>query len=183
MIFFICTRLVFRLKVKIRIVVVRMGNISRLKAPGFDPVRSLGLNSISRREIDINKTFRRYSSISCRGINFSSKRNSILYATDILNSSLKPRPVLLHYFVMHTFNCNGIAYQHLLAAVSWLKEHPAKNYYEKPLEVWWKDLVDYDHNMFIPVQLLICHAVHSDIKHEEQTVFLVCPVQNIPAIV
>ena len=84
---------------------------------------------------------------------------------------------------MHTFNCNGIAYQHLLAAVSWLKEHPAKNSYEKPLEVWWKDLVDYDHNMFIPVQLLICHAVHSDIKHEEQTVFLMCPVQNIPAIV
>ena len=148
-------------------------------------VYSLLYPTMNLEEIDFNTTFRRYSSVTCRGINFSSKRNNIIYAIvipDHSNSTPEPRPVILHYFVMHTLNSNGIARQHLLAAVSWLKQHPAKYHYEKPLEVWWKDLIDYHQNMFVPIQLLICHAVHSDIKHEEQTVFLMCPVRNIPVI-
>ena len=32
----------------------------------------------------------------------------------------------------------------------------------------------------VPIQLLICHAVNCEIKYENQTVCLVCPVQNIP---
>ncbi len=36
--------------------------------------------------------------------------------------------------------------EHVFAAVSWLnswlKLHPAKSFYGKPVELWWKDLFD-----------------------------------------
>ena len=72
---------------------------------------------------------------------------------------------------------------HLFAVVSWLKEHPARRgYCSKLFELWWKDLFDSNLVEYLPVQLIIFHAVYCDIKYEEQTVFLICPVQNIPAL-
>ena len=73
---------------------------------------------------------------------------------------------------------------HLFAVVAWLKEHHAREHYcTKPFELWWKDLFDSNLGDIIPIQLLVCDAVHCDIKYEEQTVCLVCPIQNIPPLV
>ena len=71
---------------------------------------------------------------------------------------------------------------HLFAVVSWLKEHHARYFHIKPFELWWKDLYDVTLFEFVPIQLLLCHSVHTDVKFEGQTVYLTCPVQNIPKL-
>lgn len=99
-------------------------------------------------------------------------------STSARTHHFKPRPVLIRHFVLHAFHHNNDVYQHLFAAVSWLKYHHAKNHFGSPLEVWWKDM--YEHfDVYIPIQLLTCHSVHCDIKFVEQTVFLMCPVHFI----
>lgn len=122
--------------------------------------------------IEYNTAFRKYKSISCQGLNYNS--GSIVYVKP-LPPDLQPRPVLIEYFILHAFE-NG---QHLFAVVSWLKAHPNKDHFSKPLEVWWKDLVEYNFSVFVPVQLLLCHSIYSDILYEEQHVYLMCPVKNI----
>lgn len=127
--------------------------------------------------VDLNTTFRKYRSVVCQGVNFKSE--AIVYATlppsPSYSPDAQPRPVYIDYFALHAFDGR----QHLFAVVSWLKEHPDKHHFAKPLEVWWKDLVDSNLNVFVPVQLLICHSVYCEITYEEQTVYLLCPVRNI----
>jgi hypothetical protein len=144
--------------------------------------------AIESKDIDLNTTVRKYSSVVYRGRSFRS--NSIIFASDLPQQALsgnasadtKLRPVILRYLVLHAFHYNGSTRQHVFAAVSWLKEHHAKENFGKPLQVWWKELYDSNLGMFIPVQLLFSHVVHCDIKYEEQTVCLICPVHHIPAI-
>ena len=42
-----------------------------------------------------------------------------------------------------------------------------------------KDLYNVTLFEFVPIQLLLCHSLHTDVKFEGQTVYLTCPVQNI----
>ena len=86
---------------------------------------------------------------------------------------------ILSKFFIHSCEQNGRVILHLFAMVSWLKEHHAKNKYVKPFELWWKDIYDTNVKSIIPIQLLICHSVHCDVKFEEETLFLMCPVENI----
>ena len=127
---------------------------------------------------------------------FSGTNKSVVYVTKYLydlqqdsgsihvhTHDRKPHPVLLRYFVLHGLHHNpsNSTQQHLFAAVSWLKDHHARYYFGKPLEIWWKvEYVDFD--TYIPIQLLTCHSVYCDIKHEEQTVYLMCPVHNVSAV-
>ena len=129
---------------------------------------------------EYNIIFRKYKSISYQGMKYTS--GSIVYTKlppqPIANNSqeLQSRPVVIDYFVLHALEN---VQQHLFAVVSWLKEHPDKDHFSKPLEIWWKDLIEYNLNVFVPVQLLICHSIHCDIIYEEQNVCLMCPVKNI----
>ena len=135
-----------------------------------------------RREEDneIHMTFRKYEFVTYNGIKFNSRSNSIVYATE--PSSLTSRPVILNYFLVHSLLYKDTNFQHVFASVSWLKEHHDKNYFSKPLELWWKELHESSLNVFIPIQLLICHSAYCDVKHEEQTVLLMCPVHHIPGL-
>ena len=56
-----------------------------------------------------------------------------------------------------------------------MAEH--KESYGKPLELWCRD---YCRVVFIPMQLIHCHAVYTTIKRDSQTLYLMCPVQHIP---
>lgn len=118
-----------------------------------------------------------------KGRKFNTKsENTIIYATSLPctdSPDLLPRPVRLNYFIHHSFLYNDSIHQHVFASVSWLKQHPAKDSIGKPMEIWWKDLYDNNQEPFIPLQLLICHSVFGDIVHEEQTVYIMCPVHNI----
>ncbi len=51
---------------------------------------------------------------------------------------------------------------------------------ENHLKFGGKKLVDtHVHmNVFVPIQLIISHSIYCDIKYEEQTVYLMCPVRN-----
>ena len=48
--------------------------------------------------------------------------------------------------------------------------------FSESVELWWKDLFEEDLDLFIPVQLIICHTVVSEVMHEGQTVYLTVPV-------
>ena len=91
-----------------------------------------------------------------------------------------PRPALIKHFIVHSYHCEDTVVVHLFAFVSWLKEHHARFSYVKPFEIWWSDLYDSDLSNLVPIQLFLCHAVHCNIDYEAQTVYLMCPVQNIP---
>ena len=127
----------------------------------------------------INSVCKVYSSLTYNGIHH--KVGSIVYATAYASQSfnLTPQPVLINKFFIHSFEQNDSVVLHLFAMVSWLKEHHAKNNYIKPFELWWKDLYNTNINNIILIQLLICHSVHCDVQFEEQTLYLMCPVENI----
>ena len=116
-------------------------------------------------------------------MDYNTRQTHSCIATNSETDDLKPRPVLLKNFIIHSYQYSNAVYMHLFAVVLWLKEHHARDYVHcKPFEVWWKDLFDSSMDNIVPIQLLICDAVHCDIKFEEQTVCLVCPVQNIPPL-
>lgn len=137
--------------------------------------------NMNKEKFGINAVVRKYSSVTFEGVNFNSRNESIVYVTDPV--SLMARPVKLNYFVLHSLEYDDKVHPHAFAMVSWLKEHPARDIYGSPLEIWWKDLVDYDLNIFLPIQLLICHSIFCDIKYEHQTVYLMCPVKNVSKII
>ena len=139
----------------------------------------------------LNSVCKKYFSLHYNGLRYREK--SIMYATNCSSVTqkglattpetvdLKPRPVMLRHFIIQYLNT---VYMHLFAVVSWLKEHHARDKCIncKPFELWWKDLFDGSLDNIIPIQLLVCDAVHCDIKYEEQTVCLLCPIQNIPPL-
>lgn len=134
----------------------------------------------------LNTVCKKYSTLLYNGIRYKEHtlmfvtNNAILFPhSDQSTVDLQPRPALLKYFLIHSYHYRDIVYTHLFAVVSWLMEHHAKYYFVKPFELWWRDLYDTSLENLVPIQLLICHAVHCNIKYEEQTVCLMCPVQNI----
>ena len=70
-------------------------------------------------------------------------------------------------------------YEHILLCVSWLKNYTAFDAFGKPLEIWWKDLFQSNMFRFIPIPYILGECAYRDIKYEEQSVLLLCPVQNI----
>ena len=92
-------------------------------------------------------TFQKYSSITAGGVKFNCNLKSLANL-----STLKLHPVLLEYFMLHSFHYNNRVYQYVLAAVSWLRNHHTKDSFGKPLELWWKDLFDAHFDTFIPVR-------------------------------
>ena len=134
--------------------------------------------SMQSKYIHYNEVCRKYNSICYGGVTFNCKKNCIVYLFSF-SSSMKPCPARVKYFLMHGFQDDDSVHQHALAVVDWLKPHVAKDFYAKPLEIWWNDSYDLNLNSIIPVQLIVCYSVHCDIKFEEQTVSLMCPLYNI----
>lgn len=130
-----------------------------------------------------NTTCKKYSSIVYNGVHY--KEQSVIYSTincflfDNSSTDLDPRPALIKHFLVHSCQINNVVKMHAFAIVSWLKEHHSRSIFVKPFEIWWKDLYDLNLEDVIPIQLLICHAVHCDYQYEAQTVYLLCPVYNI----
>ena len=133
-----------------------------------------------------NSSCRKFSNITYKGIRY--KEQSLVYVTNTSfmcgsnSTNLAPRPVMINYFIIHSYQSEDAVFEHVFAVVSWLKEHPAKSTYIRPFEIWWKDLYDSNLEDLVPLQLLLCHAVHCNIEYEGQTVCLTCPVHNIPSI-
>ena len=138
--------------------------------------------SIPTEQIDLQTTFRKYASLQYKGYTYHTRltssgqrqKQAVVFATycDRNNpSELVSRPVLLHWFVYHTFYVNETIHSHVLAHISSLKP---KDFFGKPLELWWEDSFDYNSytvfNHFIPVQLLLCHSASMTTKYEHQRV-------------
>ena len=134
-------------------------------------------------ELSVNATFKKYRSIEYKGISYSAKKCLIVFATKLtdlrnVSSNLKPCALLIHYFALHgTSSLHESICQHLFAVGSWLNETEHKEFYGKPLELWCRD---YCSVIFVPIQLIQCHAVYTTVKHDLQDLYLTCPVKHIP---
>jgi hypothetical protein len=156
----------------------------------FSPHQLTEINSLYSRlypDIEIatvNNIFKKYSNVHYRGVSYKAMVNTTDHILSIALAQYPEspvatvRPVLLRYFMQHSFHsqCDKV-YVHALVAVSWLKEHHAKQSYGKPLELWWRDLYESNSVTFLPMQYLAGHCAYTDVKFEAQTVVLVCPVQ------
>lgn len=89
--------------------------------------------------------FKKYWSVSYRGVNYNAKKRLIIHATPLTklrngSSNLKPYPLLVHYFAVHGMSSqDGSVHQHLFAVGSWLNVTEHKELYGKPLELWCRD--------------------------------------------
>ena len=78
-------------------------------------------------------------------------------ATNPETVDLKPRPVMIKHFIIHSYQYLNTVYMHLFVVVSWLKEHHAtdKCINCKPFELWWKDLFDGSLDNIIPILIYL----------------------------
>ena len=135
----------------------------------------------------IHSTYNKYSKLEYSGTTYRSQlclpgESSIVIVHQYCqsNSSLpKAAPVFVHFFLKHCVTYHDQVYEHILLCVSWLKSHTACHAFGKPLEIWWKDLFQSNMFRFIPIQYILGDCAYRDIKYEEQSVLLLCPVQNI----
>lgn len=137
--------------------------------------------AIPSSDIVVTSAARKYHSVVYEGVNYNAKAPNSCYVLVQQYSPTLPlvvRPVVVHYFVQHSFHFNEQPYTHILAAVSWLKEHHAKDSLGKPLQVWWKDLFDIGLTL-IPMHFFAGPCVHMNISLEDQTVLLVCTLTNL----
>ena len=107
--------------------------------------------------------FRRYNTINVMSrVYYSTKHDSkpnLYLAQDVTNQC---RPVIVKYFASHYFTHDGKLYNHILANVIWLKCHPKRYEWGKPLEVWYMDDFDLDdqHSHFIHLCTLCASCVY-----------------------
>ena len=137
--------------------------------------------AIISSHIVVTSTAKKYHSIVYEGVRYNTKAPNSCYVFVQEYSPTLPlvvRPVIVHYFVQHSFHFNEQPYTHILAVVSWLKKHHAKDSLGKPLQVWWKDLFDSGQTL-IPLHFFAGPCVHMDISFEDQTVLLVSTVTNL----
>ncbi len=85
---------------------------------------------------------------------------------------MKPRAVMLEYFVTHSFHCDDDVNEHVFAAVSW---HPAKSFCGKPVELWWKDLFRQTFLFHCFCSIATAQSINCEIEYELQTVYAVVP--------
>lgn len=138
-------------------------------------------------DITIHSMYHKYSKLEYCGTTYRSQlclpgESSIVLVHHYCpsNSSMpKASPVFVHFFLKHCVTYNDQVYEHILLYVSWLKNHTACHTFGKPLQIWWKDLFQPNMFRFIPIQYILGNCAYTDIKYEEQSVLLLCPVQNI----
>ena len=135
--------------------------------------------SLKLEQSSLNTVCKKFSQVKYQSTNFACKSNPVVYARNPARME-EIRCALLDYFLVHSFHDGEHVVEHVFASVMWLKEHPARHSYGKPVELWWKDVFEEELNHLLPIQLLVCQSVYCDIIYELQTVLLVVPVENIP---
>ena len=89
--------------------------------------------------IIINEVCHKFKSICIERVKFDCKKQTIVYVGPTFRSDVKPRPAKIKYFFIHTLQNEDTRLQHALAFVDWLRPHHDKDYYVKPMEMWWCD--------------------------------------------
>lgn len=86
---------------------------------------------------------------------------------------LSPRPGIVESYMLHVAKVNGRNLQHVIAKVSWyleLKEY--KEYYGKPLQVWYSKLFEREGPAtFMPVQRIKCKFVKIEQRLYNKDIF------------
>ena len=94
------------------------------------------------------------SKLSSRSLRSARIRASWLAADGSTNpSALSPRPGLVHNFFKHEMKIGDSCKTHVFAAVVWYKEHPKKDHFGNPVEVWREKEFELGGSCsFVPVQ-------------------------------
>ena len=126
-------------------------------------------------EFTLPSCFRQYRSLMYKTNKYVSSgqaKNPVLYfAKDKANEC---RPVFIEYFAVHNFNYDDNSYTNYIACIRWLKCHPEKYKWGKPLEVWFKSEFDFDenHGYYIHVHQLSSPCVYQIINFDDCSAYL-----------
>ena len=87
------------------------------------------------------------------------------------------RPVLVNHFVKITYTLNNTSSTKVLARVSWFKQHPAKDHFGQPAEVWCDNMFEtFGVHSYIPISSLVTQCVHCILKVSGENVLVVVPL-------
>lgn len=143
------------------------------------------LYSVSETEVDIAHTCVSYTSVVVNSKAFGTHKSrtasssivvanwdsSVFAGSSTALSGL--RAARIEKFYKHAVAINGEAKVHVLASLSWFKDHPQKFLLGKPVTVWYFDLFEFCG--LAPVQLLVSRAVSLVDKLNDETVLFVVP--------
>ena len=134
--------------------------------------------SLPMENIVLPSCFLKYKCMTIMNrIYYSSKnplRPQLYFAQDINGSAADFRPVIVEYFILHTFQVEDQFFKNYLACVKWLKHHPCRYKWGKPLEIWYQDKFesDGDYSSLMPVHHLGKYCVYQSICHSHFNVYL-----------
>lgn len=145
-------------------------------------------NHHSIDSVSVNSIAYKYSSLSVGNTTYSAiKRNTCIAVaswnrelvgdTTCESTSSRPsgmRPVLVNHFVKITYTTNNTSSTDLLARVSWFSQHPARDYFGQPAEIWCNEM--FDVHSYIPVSSLVTQCIHCVLKINGENVLVVVPL-------
>ena len=124
--------------------------------------------------------FRKYYTITLMNKKYYASKNllrpNLYFVACEMDDSVATdfRPVYVEYFAVHTFHMENEVFTNNLARVKWLKCHPNRYEWGKPLQIWYKDDFEPDdsYGCFIPVNHLSKHCVYQIVKYTYYNVYL-----------
>ena len=148
--------------------------------------------------VSVNSIACKYSSLSVGSTTYSAiKRNTCIAlaswnrewfgsmpcdSSSSIATSSCTRPVLVNHFVKITYMRNDpneptSCSTDILARVSWFMQHPAKDHFGQPAEVWCNNIFEsFGVHSYIPVTSLVTQCVHCILKISGENVLVVVPL-------
>ena len=92
-----------------------------------------------------------------------------------------PRPIKILFFVQHSWFVsvpNEVKAHHFsdtFAVCQWPQQHPNRHIMGKPVEVWYRDILDERIDCFVPIKYIISHVIIAFEHLHEESVLVVIP--------
>jgi len=148
------------------------------------------LYQCSVTDAQMTKSIKTFKSITFYGQFFGSVKNpqsqhsayiiaSWADHSGMINERVGRRPGKVLRYMLHNFKLEDDFKEHIFAEVAWLKEHPEKLHYGKPLEIWSKDFVPDGSAYFLPIHKIFsrCIACKGRLTHyNDENVMFVSPL-------
>ena len=117
------------------------------------------------------------SRMSCRSLRSARVRAAWTFSDGTINSAtLEVRPGFVNSFFSHEIQIQGHWTRHIFATMSWYKEHPSKDFYGNPVEVWQDQTLNGGTSTFMPVQRIASKFAAASQKVSDIDSIVVCPV-------
>lgn len=143
--------------------------------------------ALDLRSAYLNSTYKKYSSLSVGEVRLSSGMESRLYKHVRVMASWvgdegeidtgNSKPGRVKFYFEHSFDFDNKQYRHCFACVQWFKEYPNNMPFRNPLSVFYAKVFKLPGPAtFIPVQRIQSRFLAINKKHQNDDIFIVCPL-------